>query len=106
MGKCIASAIRGVHGGALELTQQDVTASFFAPWKPNVEPYIRVATGDYPGERRVRGRDNAIAGFLCSVAHEVVHYQQWIDTGEITERGVSDRASNLVNRYALTTAHP
>jgi len=82
------------------------TASFFAPFEPDVEPYIRIATGDYPDERRAHGRDDALAGFLCSVAHEVVHYQQWIETGEMTERGVVVRASKMVDRYALTTDHP
>ena len=51
-------------------------------------------------------RDNALAAFLNSVAHEVVHYQQWIETGQITERGVVARAGNMVDRYALTTDHP
>ena len=83
-----------------------VTASFFAPWAAEVEPYIRVATGDFSKEQNERGRDNALAGFLHSVAHEIVHYQQWIDTGEITERGVVVRARKMVDRYALTTDHP
>lgn len=82
-----------------------VTASFFAPWDPRVEPYIRVATGDYPDELRTRGRDNALAGYLRSVAHEIVHYLQWVETGKITERGVVTRANAMVDRYALTTDH-
>ncbi|MEM6471541.1 MAG: hypothetical protein AAF802_18415 [Planctomycetota bacterium] len=82
------------------------TATFFAPWEPDVEPYIRVATGDYPDDRLTRGRDNALAGFLASVAHEVVHYHQWVETGQTTERGVVIRANNIVDRYALTTDHP
>src|SRR5258706_16255070 len=40
------------------------TASFFAPWNRHVEPYIRIATGDYPRERAERGRDNALASYL------------------------------------------
>src|SRR6266545_3232964 len=47
------------------------TASFFAPWRRTVEPYIRIATGDYLAERKERGRDNALAAILCSLAHEV-----------------------------------
>ncbi|MEM8884371.1 MAG: hypothetical protein AAGD14_09895 [Planctomycetota bacterium] len=82
------------------------SASFFAPWDRREEPFIRVATGDYPQLRRERGRDNALAAFLSSVSHEVVHYRQWVETGRTWERGVERRAITLVNRYAATTDHP
>src|SRR5262245_38380015 len=64
-----------------------VSASFFAPFDRRVEPFIRIATGDYPQRRREFGRDNALAAFLQSLAHELVHYQQWVATGETSERG-------------------
>jgi hypothetical protein len=83
-----------------------VSASFFAPWEPTVEPYIRVATGDYPELRRRFGRDNALAAYLNSIAHEIVHYQQWIDSGEVWERGVISRASRIVDAYATHVRHP
>ncbi len=38
-----------------------VCASFFAPWNRRVEPYIRIATGDYAQLRNERGRDDALA---------------------------------------------
>ncbi len=82
------------------------TASFFAPWAPDVEPYIRLATGDYPSERTERGRDNALASYLHSLGHEIVHYQQWLKSGEITERGVAVRARRMVDLYAETVVHP
>lgn len=83
-----------------------VTASFFAPWQRNVEPFIRVATGDYLALRRQVGRDNALAAFLTSFSHEVVHYQQWIATGGISERGVVRRAGHIVDAYSKTVDHP
>ncbi|WP_146536934.1 hypothetical protein [Rubripirellula reticaptiva] len=82
------------------------SATFFAPWQPNVEPYIRIATGDYRRPSATRDRDDALASYLHSLAHELVHYWQWIDTGNITERGVIVRATKIVDRYALTTDHP
>ncbi|QDV72450.1 hypothetical protein [Botrimarina mediterranea] len=82
------------------------SASFFAPWDQTVEPYIRIATGDYPQLRESEGRDNALAAFLNSLSHEIVHYFQWVETGEIWERGVVRRASSMVDRYALTVDHP
>lgn len=83
-----------------------VAASFFAPWDRNVEPYIRIATVDYPSLKSERGRDNALAAILISFAHEVVHYRQWVETGEVWERGVARKASAMVRRYAMTVDHP
>jgi hypothetical protein len=83
-----------------------VSASFFAPNDRNEEPFIRIATGDYGQLRKERGRDNALAAFLHSFAHELVHYQQWVATGVVSERGVVRRATRIVERYALLTDHP
>jgi hypothetical protein len=82
------------------------SASFFAPWERTVEPYIRIATGDYPALRKSIGRDNALAGYLQSLSHEVVHYLQWTSTGEVWEKGVVRRARTMIDRYALTVDHP
>ena len=81
-------------------------ASFFAPWNRKVEPFIRIATGDYPDLKKERGRDNALAAFLHSFAHELVHYQQWTATGEISERGVIRRARRIVWEYAKAVDSP
>lgn len=82
------------------------SASFFAPWDRTVEPFVRIATGDYPRVKARIGRDDALAGYLRSLAHEIVHYQQWISTGEVGERGVARKASSMVDRYAKTVARP
>jgi hypothetical protein len=82
------------------------SASIFLPWDREVEPYIRVATGDYSELREKHGRDNALASFLCSLSHEIIHYPQWIETGESWERGVAPKAKNLVNQYAEITDYP
>lgn len=83
-----------------------VTASFFAPWKPEVEPYIRIATGDYAIEAKTQGRDRALASFLCSLAHEIVHYRQWIETGQTWENGTVAKAGAIVRKYAKTVSRP
>ncbi len=85
---------------------EHASATFFAPWERDVEPYIRIATGDYPDLRRERGRDNALASILCSVSHEVLHYRQWVETGDIWERGVARRAGSLVDQYAGSVDRP
>lgn len=81
-------------------------AIFSAPWDQTVEPYIRITTGDYDDDKRKYGRDNALAGYLESLAHEVIHYQQWIKDNTIKERGVAVKSSNIVDKYALTVYHP
>jgi hypothetical protein len=90
----------------ISLNGEECSATFFAPWEPTVEPYIRVATGDYLDLRKARGRDDALSCYLCSIAHEIVHYQQWIDTGEIWERGVVSRADRIVDAYATHVPRP
>jgi hypothetical protein len=82
------------------------SATFFAPWDQTVEPYIRIATGDYDIEKIKCGRDNALASYLVSLAHEVIHYHQWLKDNTIKERGVAVKAANIVDKYALTVDHP
>jgi len=82
------------------------TASIFLPWNRSVEPYIRVATGDYDELRRAKGRDNALAAYLHSLSHEIVHYRQWVHSGDVSEQGVVAKAKRLVESYARTVDHP
>ena len=82
------------------------SASFFAPDSKRDIPYIRVATGDFPTWRRSKGRDGALAAFLCSLAHELVHYDQWLAGVVLTERGVVRNARQTVDRYAMDVRHP
>lgn len=81
-------------------------ALFFAPWRPDVEPHIRIATGDYREVKAEQGRDDALAGFIDAMSHEIVHYQQWIETGKIWERGVAVRAVGMLRAYSSNLAHP
>jgi hypothetical protein len=83
-----------------------VSATFFAPWSRKIDPQIRIATGDYPDLKAARGRDNALAAFICSFAHEVVHYQQWIRTGAVHERAVPALAARMMRAYTRTVKRP
>ena len=82
------------------------SASFFAPWDRTVEPFIRIATGDYLALKQASCRDDALASFIHSLAHEVIHYRQWVETGQIWERGVVQRARAILRKYSQTVAHP
>jgi hypothetical protein len=83
-----------------------VSASFFAPFDRQAEPFIRIATGDYPALKMKLGRDSALASFIASLSHEVVHYLQWVHTGNVSERGVVARARVMLYRYAQDVDHP
>ncbi len=82
------------------------SASFVSPLDRNEEPYIRIATGDYPALKRECGRDDALAAFINSLSHEIVHYRQWVETGEIWERGVGVKATAILRRYARDVDRP
>jgi hypothetical protein len=82
------------------------SSNFPLPWSKTQEPYIRIATGDYPQLHRECGRDNALVSYLTSLSHEVLHYRQWVETGDSSERGVVARATGLVRRYAKSVDRP
>ena len=83
-----------------------VTASFFAPFDRDVEPSIRIATGDYPEIKRSSGRDNALAAYIMSLSHEIVHYYQWLERGNVSERGVVAKARSMLRTYASEVQRP
>ncbi len=83
-----------------------VSASFFAPWSRRVEPFIRIAAGEYLRLKKEWGREYALASHLISLAHEVIHYLQWVETGETWERGVASRARAMVRRYYTDHSAP
>ncbi len=85
---------------------EEASASCFAPFDRNEEPYIRIATGDFEELRREQGRDDCLATFIISMSHELIHYEQWLATGEMSEEGVNRKARAMLDRYAKTVDHP
>ena len=87
-----------------------VSATCFQPYNKKEEPYIRVSTGDYPELLRKSGKNNALAAILCSIAHELTHYFQWINGIELTEIGRERQATAygkiIIREYSETRAHP
>lgn len=80
--------------------------SFFAPIDRSEEPYIRIATGDFPSLKRQKGRDNALAAFISWLSHQIVHYWQWVETGSTSERGVESRAAGMLREYEKQVSNP
>ena len=74
-----------------------VSATFLGPYDRNLEPYIRVSTGDYEEILARRGKDNALAAILMSVAHELTHYYQWVNDIELTNIGEERQAKNYAS---------
>ncbi len=96
-----------------QLTTRDgemAIGTFFEPNDFSVEPYIRIAAGDYDDLVKKRGRDNAIASILNSIAHELTHYFQWINGIALTEVGYERQAKMyakyIVYEYSETRDHP
>lgn len=94
-------------------------ASFFGPFHLSEEPYIRIAVGDYEQQLAERGKDNALADILHSIAHELTHYYQWIklhdrwiesekdkDTERKLERQAMYYAREILCDYARIVDHP
>lgn len=87
-----------------------VCGTFFEPDDPMVEPYIRIATGDYELMQKKYGKDNALASILQSIAHEITHYYQWVNGIQLTECGYERQAKRyarlILDEYAETREHP
>jgi hypothetical protein len=94
------------HRSFVTIEGEEATASFFAPYDRTIEPYIRIATGDYEDLVVKYGKNDALASYICSLAHEIVHYQQWIADGSTSEEGVEEKADTILRRYAHTVDEP
>ncbi|MDO5292730.1 MAG: hypothetical protein Q4F05_08270 [bacterium] len=71
--------------------------TFFEPEDPLVEPYIRIATGDYCELVEKKGKDAAKLAILESIAHELTHYFQWVNSLKLTEMDAERQA----NQYSI-----
>ena len=87
-----------------------VCGTFFRPYDPFAEPYVKVATGCFRKNKEKWGRDGALTIILYAVAHELSHYYQWLNGLEQTLRGeeyqASLYASKMVDDYAWYVDHP
>lgn len=75
-----------------------------------VEPYIRVAAGDYLDLCDRWGKDSALTAILLTIGHELTHYFQWINALELTPIGMERQATKyaryVLDDYAETREHP
>ena len=75
-----------------------------------VEPYIRIAAGDYDELCIKWGKDSALTSILFTMSHELTHYFQWINSINLTlmgqERQATRYARYILEEYAETREHP
>ena len=87
-----------------------VYGTFFRPDSYDVEPYIRIAVGDYNDLCVKWGRDCALTAILLTIAHELTHYFQWINALQLTPLGQERQAKRyarfILDEYAETRGHP
>ncbi|MCL1806600.1 MAG: hypothetical protein FWG31_02740 [Oscillospiraceae bacterium] len=87
-----------------------VSATIFLPFQRSDEPYIRVAVGDYMELLGMWGKDNALGAILCSIAHELTHYYQWVNNIQLTDIGKERQAKRyaifIIDEYKDTRDHP
>ena len=94
----------------LSTTGEEFSALFWGPFDRKMEPYILMATGDLADIELKRGKDNALAAVLCSIAHELTHYFQWVNDIELSDAGKERQANILAKKiirdYAGTRERP
>ena len=87
-----------------------VFGTFFRPDDYAVEPYARVAAGDYLRMFNDWGKDSALTAILKTIAHELTHYFQWINHLNLTLIGEERQATRysrfILDEYAETRDHP
>lgn len=87
-----------------------VYGTFLRPGEYSVEPYIRVAVGDYSKLCSEWGKDDALGEFLKVIAHELTHYFQWINNLDLTLVGEERQATRysrfILDEYAEIKEHP
>ena len=75
-----------------------------------VEPRIRIAAGDYTDLCSKWNKDSALTAILTTIAHELTHYFQWINSLSLTpigeERQATKYAGYILDEYAETRDHP
>lgn len=84
--------------------------TFFGPYDYKLEPYIRIATGDYLALCEKWDVDKALIEILKSMAHELSHYFQWVNQLKLTgigeERQATKYARSIIDQYLETREHP
>ena len=89
---------------------EHVSATCFTPFDIYKEPFIRISAGDFDKLKMQWGKNNALASILHSIAHEITHYYQWINSLDMdttkSEWQASYYATIIIRKYAETRDEP
>jgi len=77
---------------------------FFWPNCRDVEPHIKIATGDYYNLTKEIGKDDAIATILLALLIELTHYFQWLNGKEFSYTTLNRQASRTGRKVLETYA--
>ena len=75
-----------------------VCGTFCKTYDHSVEPYGKIATGDYLDLLKTLSKESTTAAINYTIAHELTHYYQWLNDIELTPRGEEWQASFWANR--------
>lgn len=67
---------------------------WYMPDDYTINPYVRIATGDYEDMCANLGEEYAMYNILYTLAHELTHYFQYINSLKLTPRGMERQANN------------
>ncbi|WP_431685640.1 hypothetical protein [Hahella sp. NBU794] len=87
--------------------KESCVSIFFAPYSNDVEPYIKIAVGDYSVLLSEHGRDEALFTLLYSMSVEVLKYQKWlVDNNGLDSYDATDDATELLSEYVTFNDTP
>ena len=73
---------------------------FFAPYDNQVEPYIKIATGDFQDLVEERGKESAVFDILFSFALDIKKYQKWLASNSTVDGyDATEDATELLQSY-------
>ncbi|SFS76386.1 HEAT repeat domain-containing protein [Marininema halotolerans] len=78
---------------------EKVVGLFFAPDDKNEEPYIKIATGDFQNIDFDCEEGMEIYSYLQVFAHEIVHYEQWINDQPFNEEEADVKSEEMVYKF-------
>ena len=81
------------------ISREKVSATFFAPFDKKETGIIKVATGDFNGLLKEKGKINALNMTLNSISHELQHYYQWVEDLDFDEEEAEEGAFELTVEY-------
>ncbi|KOF55793.1 hypothetical protein AGR56_18555 [Clostridium sp. DMHC 10] len=77
--------------------KQDFWASFFAPDNHEYNPYIRVEIKNHKAD--LADINDFRKSILGSIAHEIIHYFQWIEKADFCEKTAEGKSKKLVKAF-------